>query len=636
MIVGAYDPRGRHGAGEMESIVRRGLRGEPDVRASDPDVLRFATDHAPAFSPAGVRCMLDGAIYNLPSLAAELGLGGVQTPEAIIAAGWRAWGRELPGHLRGGFALLVWEPACRRGLLAEDHAGLRPCYLNDDGATLRFASNMRALLRMMQAAPSPDAREILLYIGMEKASPGATMAAGIARVAAGHVVTFDSGRWTRSRYWTPAYRGTLDTRREPAARQLREAMAGSIRQRLDDARPTGVMLSGGFDSTAVAGVATAVRGDLPPLRGYSAVFPDHPDIDESERIDAFVAHSGISGEQMHVRPQGAMRLILEYQRDWGMPLAGPGYVLERPLLRRAAADGVRIVLDGQGGDELFGFSPYVLGDRLRRARIRAAMRMLRSWPGVSGSRPTRDELRYILRRFALAPAVPYRLHAWRRRRHDPQRHSVPWVTGHNAAVLAESNDPMAWRRGRDAPLWWSFLAYLLTSGWNASGGLSEYVGTRCAGLPVESRPPLLDVDLVEFVLTLPPECALGDVDRALGRESVRGLVPDAVRLSTAKSNIGPFYRDMLAGADQPAIRRLLADPDARIFAYADRALLRERIERPPAAGERGWLEWTTVLWRLLTAECWLRSLEDEAFAQTLLDTGDLTFCDAADGHRPAP
>src|SRR5436190_22053721 len=95
VITGAYDPRGRHGPGEIASVLRRGLPGAPALRVSDPDMLRFAVDRPPArVPPVEVRCAIDGTILNLPSLATALGLDGPQTAEAIVATGWRAGGTD--------------------------------------------------------------------------------------------------------------------------------------------------------------------------------------------------------------------------------------------------------------------------------------------------------------------------------------------------------------------------------------------------------------------------------------------------------------------------------------------------------------------------------------------------------------
>ena len=136
------------------------------------------------------------------------------------------------------------------------------------------------------------------------------------------------------------------------------------------------------------------------------------------------------------------------------------------------------------------------------------------------------------------------------------------------------------------------------------------------------RPPLLDVDLVELALQIPPELGFGGINRSLARDSVAGDVPDSVRLATRKSNLQPFYHRALSGADLAPIRLLLEPSDARIYRYADRAYLLELLRHPPPVGQPGWANWEAAIWASVTAEIALRSLEDARFCQDFIDAHD--------------
>ena len=93
------------------------------------------------------------------------------------------------------------------------------------------------------------------------------------------------------------------------------------------------------------------------LRTYSAGFPDDPELDESARVRDLVAARELPNYLLHVRPVGSVRLALEYQRDWGIPSGGPGYLLERPLLERAAQDGVAGCSTGRVAMSCLAFAP---------------------------------------------------------------------------------------------------------------------------------------------------------------------------------------------------------------------------------------------------------------------------------------
>ena len=136
------------------------------------------------------------------------------------------------------------------------------------------------------------------------------------------------------------------------------------------------------------------------------------------------------------------------------------------------------------------------------------------------------------------------------------------------------------------------------------------------------RPPLLDVDLVELALQMPPELGYGGINRSLARDSVAGDVPDGVRLAAKKSDLQPFYHRSLSGADLAPIRLLLEPPDARIYRYADRAYLLELSSPSAACRPAGLAEWEAAIWASATAEIALRSLEDAEFCQQFIDAHD--------------
>ena len=198
------------------------------------------------------------------------------------------------------------------------------------------------------------------------------------------------------------YTEPLRASREQLAEQLRATFGDAVRSRIPVNEITGVILSGGFDSSAVTGVAATESAAPDQLRTYSAGFPEDPAMDESSRVRELVSDRGLRNRLLRVEPAGIVRLVLEFQRDWGIPPLGPGYLLERPLLELAAADGVRGILDGQGGDELFGFSPYLMADRVRAGRLRSALRLLASLPDHPGG-PPRAAVRHILAEYAIRP-----------------------------------------------------------------------------------------------------------------------------------------------------------------------------------------------------------------------------------------
>src|SRR5581483_3834725 len=126
---------------------------------------------------------------------------------------------------------------------------------------------------------------------------------------------------------------------------------------------------------------------------------------------------------------------------------------------------------------------------------------------------------------------------------------------------------------------------------------------------IEPRHPLVDVDVIDTALRIDPTLAFDPrFNRAMLREAIDDLVPDQVRLRRGKSNFDALFHQLLAGPELPAVRQLLDPTHAELRAYVDMAALyRELVETDPRTGPEGLMHWAIRVWRLVTAECWLRS-----------------------------
>ena len=286
-----------------------------------------------------------------------------------------------------------------------------------------------------------------------------------------------------------------------------------------------------------------------------------------------------------------------------------------PLLRRAAGDGVAVLLDGEGGDELLGCSEYLVADRVRRGDLRSAVALARRLPGV-GTRPSPGLLWAVLREFGLKGAAPHALHRVLRRALGARRYSPPWLRPATAARYLDLHDEWAWKE-LDGPRWWSYLADLLTAG-RVRLGAYDLLRRRASVARLTNTHPLLEnLDLVEFVLRLPPELALDPtLTRPLAREAVAGLLPEEIRLRSDKVDFSGLLIDALGGPDWRVVNRLLGTDDAELWAYVERAQARALLERPP---ERRTTEWARVVARLATTESWLRSQADPEFPRRVLE-----------------
>src|SRR5439155_25893920 len=182
-----------------------------------------------------------------------------------------------------------------------------------------------------------------------------------------------------------------------------------------------VLLSGGLDSSSVAAFAATLEEDVRPRAAYSAVFPGRPTVDEGALIDRTCATLGLASTRAVVEAGSVIQGAAEYIATWDDPPTSPNLSFWIPSLTRAPSDGQSVLLDGEGGDEVFGLSPYLIADRLARLRVRDAARLVRLFPGASPELPWSRVWPFLLRYGfkGLAPSPVHRAVRRIRRTNDP-------------------------------------------------------------------------------------------------------------------------------------------------------------------------------------------------------------------------
>jgi asparagine synthase (glutamine-hydrolysing) len=571
---------------------------------------------------SGPLCLLTGHVENAAVIDAEWGARPGSSVEQALAAGYLRRGAELLESLRGEFVLLIWDSVRGEGLIARDQLGVHCLYLHDDGGgVLRFATEVRELLELLPRRPAPDPAGLAHWLAASSRAGEGTLYEGVRRLAPGGVLLLDGRGVRERRYWRPTFTEPVARSRPELASGVREGIDRAVRRRLVGGEDggvasgedggaagglaTGVLMSGGLDSAAVA--AVAARAAPGRVVAYSGVFPEYPAVDESELIGLLRGELALPGVNVEVRSGGLLASALASQRVWQLPLLSWGDFWTQPLLSAASRAGVQVVLGGDGGDELFATRVYLLADRLRAGTPRRALGLARELPGA-GDRPPRRELLRVAAQLALGGAMPYRPHEVVRRPFAA-RELPAWLTRRSASELLTSSDPLAWKR-LDGPRWWAHAAHGLTSGIEQAG-IFELHRHRAALAGLEARHPLFDLDLIELVLGQPPLSSFDRYrNRPLLRASMVGLLPDAVRLRKQKALFDPLILDTLAGPDGMAVRQLLCDPRAELGAYVDLTSARRSLLEDRSLQSRRPFDWMQQVWRLVTAECWLRAQAD--------------------------
>jgi asparagine synthase (glutamine-hydrolysing) len=554
-------------------------------------------------------CWLFGAPEDGGTLAARFGLRTRSDLPAAFATATTELGEEACELLQGRFVVVAVDRERDRCLVTRDQLGAQPLVHARVGDGVLFAEHERDLLELLPHTSNPDRLALLQWIDSGLTPPGRTLYEGIQRLQAGHRLILGGTRVSVERWWNLRYQETEAGTATMLAEHLREAAFAAVGRAATGADRLAVKLSGGLDSACVA--AGLLAGGFADGRALAlaGTFAAEPESDESDLIEATARQAQLPLERIPFDPTSSMLgPALAHIARWRLPPGTPNLFLWQPLMARACAIGVDRMLDGEGGDELFGLAPYLIADALRTGRLRKAWSLAGRIPGM-GLHPDKNVRMRVLRHYGLRPLVPSTVQRYRdARRRAKASSSSSIVPRADAQELADLLTPGKDDR-RGGPLWWRFQAESLIDERDLLD-VGAHFRREAADGGIERRHPFLyDLRLIEAALRLPPQAQFDPVrDRPRLREALSGLIPEAVRTRHIKSH---FTSLVLAGlqADEAGLVEPLRRADAPVRAYVAADALERKIGVAP--DERSMLG-AGSLWRVAIANRWLGSQIDES------------------------
>ena len=565
--------------------------------------------HQPMTSADGRYTVVhNGEIYNFLELADELAEKGhtfaTTSDTEVILAAYATWGPDCLSRFNGIWAFAIWDRDEEALFLARDRMGVKPLFLSEGEGQLAFASEIKALRTLPWVSSDPQLEVVADYLVDGTVDHrSATFFQDVEHFPAAHSLLVSRTGRTWSRYWaTPQLSTDASFRAQPGDMDLvdgfRSLLIDAVGLQLRSDVPIGSCLSGGIDSSSIVSIAAGLRSgrldtaasghrerDGVPQLAFFAEFRE-ADIDERPYVDAVVGSTGVTLQTTTPDVDlflASLERVIEAQDE---PFGSLSILAQYHVMRLADDAGVKVLLDGQGADELLaGYSNYRgmrLAGGIRSGDRIAALDAARALVAAGG--PYRSAIGYSLLGSRRLPARLIR-----------GRLPSSWFGGALPSGRRASDPP-----GEPGTL----LARKLWSDVSRDNlpGLLRYEDRNSMAFGIEARVPFLDHRLVEAALALPDRLKIDARGRrkvALHR-AMRGIVPDLVLARRDKVAFQPPQdrwlresRDVWLGlaGDSSAERADMLAPDT----------MRNALGAFDAGRIQG-----DALWRVINLELWLR------------------------------
>ena len=515
----------------------------------------------------------NGEIYNYLELRDSLeALGETfvsHSDTEVLLAAYKVWGASCVQRFIGPFAFVIWDQDTKQAFLARDRCGEKPLFYYFDQKTLVFASELKGLIPLLSSRPALNPAAVDMYLHYQYVPEPLTLLQGVQKLAAGHMLTLSVDQWqaTPVRYWSVEQ---ASQQVAPQAAKMQQAdILSAIREGVEDAVkltlradvPVGIALSGGIDSGAIA--ALAQKNYPEPMHAFCVGYPGRPHYDERQQARTLAESLGMIVHEVELPVNGFVDFFPTLVQVMDEPIADPAAFGHYSVPRAAADQGIKVLLSGVGGDELFWGYPYVtqavqlnqlalkqpllpaLASWLTAPSVQTFLNKVAHYPHahpcvkrwadtlqkLSDPHQPKNQLFYYLLHPEFAGAYTFK-----------QKLYGPAMAG-LAADSAFLPTAIGTRSYDQVP---AAVIRLLFETWLTSNCLS--LGDRVSmGVGVETRMPFLDAKLIGLVMALraqSPDHNLGQ--KAWLRQALQGVLPAEV-LARPKAGFQPPVQEWLSG-----------------------------------------------------------------------------------------
>jgi asparagine synthase (glutamine-hydrolysing) len=623
-IAGVFEYEGRERIGKatlfdmLSTIEHRGPDDQGALFSGDLamgmrrlSIIDLAGGKQPISNEDGeITVVFNGEIYNYRELQQRLRSRGhmfsTSSDTEVIVHLYEDMGEDCVNELRGMFAFAIWDSARQRLFIARDRLGIKPVYYTDQNGSLIFGSEIKALLAHPEVKASLDLQGLSHYISLKYVPAPETMFSGIRALPPAHTLTCDRNGIEIKSYWNLSFGGNKQSRpnEEACAEQLEALLHESVQLHLMSDVPFGAFLSGGVDSSLIVALMQQVMNV--PVKTFSVGFQGGGSEAFSELPFARLVAKRFETDhhEIYVTPQDLMNLAEKVVWHLDQPIADNACVANY-MVSKLAAQHVKMVLTGEGGDELFaGYARYA-GEQLSS--------VFRFVPGPAKS---------------LALSVMQRLPGLRRPKvamlalcqGDELTRLTTWFPlfdrTRKASLLSREmfdqlSDPYgeevfrAQLSGIDTDEWLSRMLYVDTKLWLPDDLLARGDKTSMAA-SLEGRVPLLDHQLVEFAASLPSDMKIKRLARKyLLKKVARKWLPAEV-IDRKKEGFPMPFSLWFRKECRSFVHDLLSPETTKRRGLFNSAYIQTLLNEHDA----GTSDHGNLLWGLISVELWHRAFLD--------------------------
>ena len=570
-------------------------------------IIDLETGGQPMSDGEGNWITYNGELYNYIELRDELGRDRFVTTSdtEVILRAYRRWGADCLQRFRGMFAFALWDQARQTLFCARDRFGIKPLYYTIAGGVFYVASEIKALLPYVEKIET-DLEGLKDYLTFQFCLNGKTLFKGISELPPGHLLQVAQGRVDVRRYWDVYYSPDFEHTTAYFEEQVRSLLADSVALHTRSDVPVGAYVSGGLDSSIVASLATEHLGA--PIWGFTGRFPIGEAYDESRYARDLARQRSMKLHEIDISASDFIENIRSVVYHLDYPVAGPGS-FPQYMVSRVASRHRKVVLGGQGGDEIFGgYTRYLIAyfEQCIKAAIDGTMNdgnFIVTYESIIPNLASLRNYKPLLKEF------------WREGLFEEMDRRYFRLIDRSASA----RDVVDWEALDDYSAFESFSEIFNSSNVGKASyfdlmthfdfktllpALLQVEDRVSMAHGLESRVPFLDHPLVELAATISSDVKFkgGEMKRVL-KQALGSVVPASISARQDKMGFPVPLTEWVTGEAREMVHDILTSGRAVNRPLIDNRKVVDRLDAEPQFGR--------TVWGFLCLELWQQEFHDK-------------------------